>query len=364
MKLFYITLSLVILLVSCNGNQPVTNGPDWNFYLKKSQGTTIKILCTIQEPSEFNYLKKSLKPLLRDSFHINALIYYISKDKIVKTLLDDSKRINKVVYDIVIADPDIIQSLFSLGLLYGKYLNTLPNNKDLDYAFINSLNPFPVLRDYVVPYSCNQFVMLYDSCDIPHGPTLQNVDLSKLAVLNNDYTFNNLYYIYNTVVSPDQADNSSIQVNDSLLLIIRQIPKPRKSLNKLYYNNSINGVIFNKTEAINMLSDPKIKDAKVQELNNSFPVYYKMAAITTTSSNIITAMVVLNQLIDRDFQVKKYINTNEQDLPVLNLAKGINTTEVDSTYSKYKLNTLTRSKVIFSISDVNNTKEWWKSINL
>lgn len=368
MKQFAFIILAIFLLVSCNGNKIEDNGLDWEFYLKKSKGTSLKILCTLQDPNEFNYLKNKLKPLLKDSFGINALIYYIPKDRIVKTLLDDSKRSNKVVYDIVVTDPDILQSLFSLGLLYGKYLNTLPNNKELDYTYINSLIPYPGLRDYVVPYSCTQFIMLYDSCDVSDQINLSNIDLSKTVILSSEYNIGNLYYLYinssisNNQVTINNANKKSATI-DSVNLLFKSLIYNPKDFLKLYTNDKVNAAILKNSQALNLINN-KIPDSKLKSLNNEFPVYYKMAGITNTSTNVISSMVVINQMISTSYQLDKYLKTFEDDLPIINLSILQDLNSKDSSIYQHKLNSLTRSKKCFSINDITEANKWWKEFNV
>jgi spermidine/putrescine-binding protein len=365
MKAFSIAIMLGIALFSCNGGVATQGGLDWNFYKKKSDGATVKVLCTIQDLNEFNYLKTYLKPFLKDSFGINVLIYYVPKDRIVKTLLDDSKRNSKVVYDLVIADPDIMQSLFTLGLLYGKYLNTLPNNRYLDYSFINALKPYTELRDYVIPYACNQYVLLYDSCDIPNGGQISSSDISQISLLKDENYIYSLFYLYRKSGIGDLAFNKSNkdkikEQKDSILLALRSRAITTKDLIKHFKNDVLQQGVLRNSQGKFIISNNRLPDLKISYLENDFPVYYKMAAITNTSVNVIAAMVTLNELISKKFQMNKFVKTFDDDLPVLNLDLEHNNSNTDSTLNHIEFNKLTRSKLIFSIADIREANAWWK----
>ncbi len=365
MKAFYITLILVITLFSCNGSGPNQAGFDWNFYKKKSEGATVKILCSIQDLNGFNYLRSNLKPLLKDSLGINALIYYVNKDRIVKTLLDDSKRSSKVIYDIVIADPDIMQSLFTLGLLYGKYLNTLPNNKYLDYSFINSLKPYTELRDYVIPYACNQYVMVYDSCQLPNGVDITPYNISRLAVLKDENYINSLYFLFLKSDIIQKTANKSNQEReqarqDSIIHILKSRAISVKDFIKRYKSKELQGGIMRNSLGKIIIGNKQLPDAKINYLEDDFPVFYKMASITNTSINVTAAMVALNELISKPYQIGKFIKTNEDDLPVLNLGNDMNFDKADTTLRHFEYNKLSRSKLSFSIEDVKQALKWWK----
>lgn len=363
MKVIAGFLCLVFTMYSCTGNVANQGGLDWSFYKKKSAGTTVKILCSIQDLNEFNFLKTKLKSLLKDSFKINALIYFMNKDRIVKTLLDDSKKNNKVVYDIVIADPDIMQSLFSLGLLYGKYLNTLPNNKDLDYSFINALKPYTELRDYVIPYSCNQYSMIYDSCVFPNGINLTLPDISNICIVKDENYINNLYYIFSKIETKQKTKLSeNKEVNpDSITLILKSKALLLKDFMRRLKNKNIDGGVLRNSQALILLSNPNFTDLKIKNLDNDFPVYYKMSGITNTSGNVIASMLVLNELISKSFQIEKYSKTFQEDLPVFNLSAEIKLSKSDTVYNKFEFNKLIRSKLCFSIADNRDAYKWWSS---
>ncbi|HMG16549.1 MAG TPA: hypothetical protein VK590_13920 [Saprospiraceae bacterium] len=355
MKAFWIAIMLGIALFSCHGGVVDQSGLDWNFYKKKSEGATVKILCTIQDLNEFNYLKLNLKPLLKDSLGINALIYYVNKDRIVKTLLDDSKRSSKVVYDIIITDPDIMQSLYTLGLLYGKYLNTLPNNRYLDYGFINALKPNTELRDYVIPYACNQYIMLYDSCDVPDGLEITAAGILNFSIIKDENYINNLFYLYSK-----SGIAAKSQREDSLIHILKSHAISTKDFIKLYKNDIIQGGIVRNSQGKMIMSNKQIPDLKFKYMENEFPVYYKMAGITNTSINVTAAMVAINELISKQYQLNKFVKTYQDDLPVFNLDTDFNMNKSDTSSSHFEYGRITRSKLNFSIADIKEANKWWK----
>ena len=205
--------------------------------------------------------------------------------------------------------------------------------------------------------------MIYDSCVFPNGINLILPDISDINIVKDENYINNLYYIFSkidTKLKNKLSENKEVKT-DSISGILKSKAFLMKDFIRYLKNKNISGGILRNSQALLLLSNPNLTDLKVKNLENDFPVYYKMSGITNTSENVIASMLVLNELISKSFQMDKYSKTYQEDLPVFNLSAELKLSKSDTVYNKFEFNKLIRSKINFSIADIRDANIWWRS---
>ncbi|QEK12988.1 ABC transporter substrate-binding protein [Crassaminicella thermophila] len=351
---FIIIFSLVFSLAACNQNKSKVENiseMEWNQILESAKGTTVNFYGWGGSQMTNNWIDTYLAKRLKEEYDITLNRVPMNIDDILNKLLGEKQLNTEGTVDIVWINGENFYTAKSNDLLYGPFVEKLPNFKkyvDTDSVEVEYDFGFPV-EGYEAPYGKAQFVMVYDKERVKNVP-IDHKTLLEMAKNNpGKFTYpappdftgsafvrNIIYDIvgyeqFLTMKADKETVKKAIEPAIDYLKTLKPYlwkegktyPATIAQLDNMYSDNE---VIMSMTYNPNSVAG-KIITGEFPETTNTF-VFEKgtignthFLAVPKNAPNKAGALVVINFILSVQAQASKYNPENWGDLPVLDYQK-------------------------------------------